>query len=86
MPAPVQKTIEEYLEGKNIPAGKKEPVLAAITHLVYARNQNLVESERETDQIKKKQLLHSITEYDDIIEREINDIIAGKQDISTYDF
>ena len=85
MSLPAQKTIDQFLEDKNIPAEKKDAVLAAITHVVYSRNQAVIGLEKAEDATRHEQLLRSVEEYEQIIEEKIFDILAGKDTIN-YDF
>lgn len=80
-----QKTIDQYLAGKELKSEQKEKVLAAITHVVYSRNQNLVKAEGEDDAEKKKQYLRSVEEYDQMIEDKIGQVLDGKE-VEAYDF
>ncbi len=80
-----QKPIDLYLEGKQIEGEKKDKVLAAITHMVYNRNQNVVKYEKAEDEVGKKQFMRSVEEYDQLIEEKIDQILNGKS-VETYDF
>ncbi len=80
-----QKTIDQFLNGRDINDEQKKTVLAAITPLVYDRNQSVIKAEKATDEIKKKQYIRAIEEYEQLIEDKIQDILKGKVDL-TYDF
>ena len=80
-----QKNIDQYLEGRDIDEEKREKVLLSITHMVYSRNQNVIQAEEEKDVEKKKQYLRSIDEYDSMIEDKIKGVLNGKE-TETYDF
>ena len=80
-----QKTIDEYLKGRQIEQKQKEKVILAITHFVYERNQNVIKAEAEQDSHKKEQFLRGIEEYDVMIDGKIEEILAGKK-TETYDF
>ena len=80
-----QKNIDQYLEGRDIDEEKREKVLLSITHMVYSRNQNVIQAEEEKDIEKKKQYLRSIDEYDSMIEDKIKGVLNGKE-TETYDF
>lgn len=86
MSIPSQKTIEQYLDGKNVPQGKKEKIILAVTNKVYQRNQNVIKLEKETDKEKQEQFLSSIKEYDEMIDRKIKEILNGKFQEQIYDF
>ncbi|NMC51813.1 hypothetical protein GYA54_03745 [Candidatus Kuenenbacteria bacterium] len=80
-----QKTIDQYLEGLKIENSNKEKIVLAITHLVYQRNQKVVQFETESDKEKGAQFLRSIDEYDQLIKDEIDKILKGEKG-PTYDF
>ena len=80
-----QKNIDQYLADKDINQDQKEKVLAAITHLVYNRNQNVIKFEMEKNEDKKNQYQRSVDEYDQMIKSRINEVLDGKN-IETYDF
>lgn len=80
-----QKNIDQYLENIELNADQKDLVLSAITHLVYSRNQNVIRAEASDDATKVKQYLESVNEYDQMINDKIQEILAGKTEI-TYDF
>jgi len=81
----VQKTIDQYLAGKEFKDGQKDILLAAITPMVYDRNQNVIKAEAAVDEVKKKQYRRSVEEYDQLIEDKIQETLNGKVDL-TYDF
>ncbi|HOZ36695.1 MAG TPA: hypothetical protein PLR18_02595 [bacterium] len=76
---PNQKTIDQYLDGLALDESQKEKIILAITHIVYQRNQNAVKAEKENDEIKRGQFLRSIEEYDQIIRREISQVLKGEE-------
>ena len=86
MDIPDQKTIDQYLETRDFDKDKKEKVLAAITHLVYSRNQNVVKAESEKDDSRREQFLRSVEEYDQIIDQKIDAVSGGKDPEVSYDF
>lgn len=81
----VQKSIDQYLAGLDLVDEQRDKVLAAITHMVYERNQNVIKVEQAEDEIKKKQHLESVKEYDQLIKKKIKEVLDGKAEI-TYDF
>ena len=80
-----QKNIDQYLEGRELDQVKKDKVLAAITPMVYNRNQNIIKFEGESDEVKKKQFARSVEEYDELIEEKIKEVLNGKS-VESYDF
>jgi hypothetical protein len=85
MEIPRQKTIDQYLIGREMDDEQKEKAVLAITKIVYDRNQNVIKAEVENDDEKKKQFLNSVREYDEIIEGKIGEALDGKK-IENYDF
>ncbi len=81
----IQKSIDQYLMGLELNAGQRDKVLAAITHMVYERNQNVIKAEQAEDEIKRKQHIESVSEYDQLIEKKIKEVLNGQAEI-TYDF
>lgn len=80
-----QKTIDQYLAGLELEGEQRDRVLAAITHMVYERNQNVIKAEQAEDEIKRKQHIESVAEYDQLIEKKIKEVLDGQAEI-TYDF
>jgi len=80
-----QKSIDQFLAGKEFKDEQKDVLLAAITPMVYDRNQNVIKAEAATDEVKKRQYARSVEEYDQLIEDKIQEILNGKIDL-TYDF
>jgi len=85
MDNPSQKTIEEYLEEKQVPEENKEKVILTITDILYQRNQKVIELEKKHD-IKSEQYLRSIQEYDAIMDNKVKQIIDGQPIDHTYEF
>jgi len=81
----IQKNIDQYLAGIELTDEQKDTVLAAVTPLVYNRNQNVIKAEASNDETKIKQHIESVNEYDQMINDKIKEILAGKSDL-TYDF
>ncbi len=81
----IQKSIDQYLMGLELNAEQRDKVLAAITHMVYERNQNVIKAEQAEDEIKRKQHIESVSEYDQLIEKKIKEVLNGQAEI-TYDF
>ncbi len=80
-----QKNISQYLADYELTEEQKNIVLAAVTSMVYDRNQNVIKAEAESDEVKIKQYTESVNEYDQMIKDKIKEILAGKTEI-TYDF
>ncbi len=80
-----QKNINQYLADYKLTEEQKNIVLAAVTSMVYDRNQNVIKAEAESDELKIKQYTESVNEYDQMINDKIKEILAGKTEI-TYDF
>jgi len=80
-----QKSINQYLADFELTEEQKNIVLAAVTSMVYDRNQNVIKIEEENDETKIKQYTESVSEYDQMINDKIKEILAGKTEV-TYDF
>ena len=81
-----QKSVEWYFQELNVPDGKKERVLMAITDMVYKLNKRIVELEKETDEYKRKELLKIIDERSTLVKEKVTQILEGREDKITYDY
>jgi len=81
-----QKTIDQYIDGRDVPEEKKEKVIMAITRMVYKRNQDIVKAESEQDKDRKEQLMRGAEEYEQMIAKKIDEVLDGEQIDGEYDF
>jgi hypothetical protein len=81
----IQKNIDQYLVNIKLTEEQKDIVLAAVTPMVYNRNQNVIKAGESNDEVKIKQHIESVKEYDQMIDDKIKEILLGNAEI-TYDF
>jgi hypothetical protein len=81
-----QKTIEQYFQEIVVPDDKREKVIMCTTRQIYARNQDVIAWEKESDAAEKEKLATKVSEADADIIKRITNILNGQEPDLHYEF